>query len=235
MSNPVIFKFVSDLFKFCLKEGVYPDSLKVAEVIPIFKKSEPDKTTNYRPISLLSQFNKIFEKLLYSRIYSYLVRYNLLSDCQFGFRKNSSTNFAINKIYNEILSNIDQSLYTCCVFLDLCKAFDAVNHSVLLQKLEKMFGFRGSALSLMESYLTNCYQYTKISDFKSRKQLIECSVPLGSSLGPLLFLLYVNDLPQKSHFRQPYLRMIRYCHCLMQIYQDWKTELIRNCSTSLDG
>ena len=97
-ANPVISKFVSDLFNFCLKEGVYTDSLKVAEVIPIFKIGEQDKTTSYRPISLLSQFSKIFEKLLYSRIYSYLVRYDLLSDCQFGFRKNSSTNFAINKI-----------------------------------------------------------------------------------------------------------------------------------------
>ena len=120
-ANPVISKFVSDLFNFCLKEGVYPDSLKVAKVIPIFKKGEQDKTTNYRPISLLSQFNKIFERLLYSRIYSYLVKYDLLSDCEFDFLKNSSPNFAIKKIYIEILSNIDQSLYTCCVFLGLSR------------------------------------------------------------------------------------------------------------------
>ena len=89
---------MSDLFNFYLKEGVYPDSLKVAEVIPIFKKGEHDKTTNYRPISLLSQFYKIFEKLLYSRIYSNLVKYDLLNDCQFSIRKNFSTNFAINTI-----------------------------------------------------------------------------------------------------------------------------------------
>ena len=197
-ANPVISKFVSDLFNFCLKEGVYPDSLKVTEVIPIFKKGEQGKTTNYRSISLLSQINQIFEKLLCSQIYSYLVRYDLLSDCQFGFRKNSSTNFAINKIYNEILSNIDQSLFTCCVFLDLSKTFDKVNHSFLRQKLEIMFGFRGSALRLMESYRTNRYQCTKIGDSKSRKQFIDCGVPQGSSLGPLLFLLYVNDLTQMS-------------------------------------
>ena len=144
-----------DLFNSCLKEGVYADSLKVTDVIPIFKKGEQDKTTNCRPISFLSQFNKIFDKLLYSRIYFYLVRYDLLSNCQFGFRKNSSTNLAINKIHNEIFSNIDQSLYTCCAFLDLSKAFDTVNHSILEQKLLKMFKFRGSALSLMESYLIN--------------------------------------------------------------------------------
>ena len=166
---------------------MYPNSLKVAEEIPIFKKGEQDKTTYYRPISLLSQFNKIFEKLLYSRIYSYLVRYDFISNCQFGLRKNSSTHFAINKIYKEIHSNIDQSLYTCCVLLDLNKAFDTVNHSILLQNLDKVFGFRGSALSLMESYLTNCHQYTKIGDSKPRKQLIDCGVFQGSSLGPLFF------------------------------------------------
>ena len=112
-------------------------------------------------LSRLSQFNKFFEKLLYSRIYFYLVRYNMLSDCQFGLRKNCSTVFAINKIYNDLLNNIDQNVYTCCIFLDLSKAFDTVNRSILLQKLEKMYGFCGSALSLMKSYLINSYQYTK--------------------------------------------------------------------------
>ena len=150
-------------------------------------------------------------------------------------KKNSFTNFAINKICNEILSNIDQSLYTCSVSLDLSKAFDTVNHSILLQKLEKIFRFRGSALSSMESYLTNRYQYTKIGDIKSRKQLIDCSVLQGSSVGSLMFLLYVNDFPRSQNFRQPYLQMISYCHCLMQIYQDRKTESIHICSISLNG
>ena len=113
-ANLVISKFVSDLLNSCLKGGVYPDSLKVAEVFLIFKKGEHEKTTNYRPISLLSQFNKIFEKLLYSRIYSYLVRHELLSDCQFGFTKNFFTNFASNKIYNEILSkNLEKTFRFC--------------------------------------------------------------------------------------------------------------------------
>ena len=179
---------------------MYPDSSKVAEVIPIFKKGDHDKTSNYCSISLLqvSQFHKIFEKLLYSRIYFYLVR---LSDCQLSFRKNCSTIFAINKINNHLFNNIDQSVYSRCIFLDLSKAFNTVNRSILLQKLEKMYGFRGNASSLMEGYLTNRYQCTKIGDSKLRQQQINCGVPQESSLiSSLLFLLRVNNLPLVSQF-----------------------------------
>ena len=95
------------MFNVCLSEGTYPDLLKIAEVVPIFKKGERNKMTNYRPISLLSQFNKVFEKLLYTRIYSYLTRFYLLSDNQFGFRKNFSPTLAINKLYDELLTAID--------------------------------------------------------------------------------------------------------------------------------
>ena len=134
-ATPVISKCLSDIFNVCLSEGTYPDLLKIAEVVPIFKKEECNKMTNYRPISLLSQFNKIFENLLYTLIYSYLTKFNLLSDHQFGFRKNCSPTLAINKLYDEILTSIDQGLYSCGIFLDLSKAFDSVNRDILLQKL----------------------------------------------------------------------------------------------------
>ena len=111
-ANLVISKYLIDMFNVCLSEGTYPDLLKSAEVVPIFKKGERNKITNYRPISLLSQFNKIFEKLLYTCIYSYLTRFNLLSDHQFGFRKNCSPTLVINKIYDELLTSIDQVLYS---------------------------------------------------------------------------------------------------------------------------
>ena len=132
-ANPVISKFLSDMFNVCLNEDTYFYLLKIAEVVPIFKNGERNKMTNYRPISLLLQFNKIFEKLLYTRIYSYLTRFNLPSDHQFGFRinrKNCSPTLVINKLCDELLTSIDQGLYSCGIFLDLSKAFDPVNRNV---------------------------------------------------------------------------------------------------------
>ena len=112
----------------CIAQGVFPDCLKIAEVIPIFKKGDHNLATNYRPISILSQFDKIFEKLIYIRISSYFEKYDLLSKNQFGFRENSSTNFAIAHIHDNILRNVDLGLHTCCIVLDFSQAFDTVNH-----------------------------------------------------------------------------------------------------------
>ena len=179
ISKSVISPFLCKLINDCFSKGIYPNCLKIAEVIPIFKKGYRKEASNYRPISILSQFDKILEKLIYSRIINFIEKNDLLCENQFGFRKNSSTIFAINSIYDKFINNIDQNLYTCCLFLDLSKAFDTVDHDILLDKLYHNFGIRGKPLDLLTSYLKNRYQYTNVRQFMSSYTKVSCGVPPG--------------------------------------------------------
>ena len=137
------------IFNLSINTGVYPDSLKIAKVIPIFKNGSKSSVNNYRPISILSPINKIFEKIIYSRLIKYIDKFNLLYKYQYGFRKNHSTEHALLELMVQIKLNIGKNKMSCGIFIDLSKAFDTVDHKILLSKLEH-YGIRGITLDLLK-------------------------------------------------------------------------------------
>jgi hypothetical protein len=174
-------------------EGVFPDQLKIAKVIPIYKKNERDICGNYRPISLLSCFDKVIEKLMHKRLYSFLHKHDILYPYQFGFREGHSTSLALTEIMEKIHEHLDTGDSVIGIYLDLTKAFDTVQHDILLSKLSH-YGVRGKAHNWFKSYLGDRKQFVQVNGVQSSQQYINTGVPQGSVLGPLLFLVYVNDI-----------------------------------------
>ena len=181
-------------FNHCLETDVHPDILEIAKVIPLHKKGPKHEVGNYRPISIPSPVNNIFETILHKRLIEFWEKYHLFADKQFGFRKNHSTNLPLTFLHKAILKQRDLDNSVCAIFTDFAEAFDTVNHQILIGKLEH-YGVRGITSSLIASYLTNRKQYTVNNQQASDMLPITVGVPHVGVLGPFLFLVYTNDLP----------------------------------------
>lgn len=193
---------LAHVINLCFETGIVPQQMKVALITPVHKGGDPSQFLNYRPISVLPVFSKVFERILHDRLYAFFQEKRVLSDSQFGFRKGHSTDMALAVVVNLITGALDLGKNVIGVFLDLSKAFDTVDYGILLRKLE-FYGIRGNTIRILRNYLHGRLQAVSFDGVKSEFLQVECGVPQGSIMGPLLFLVYVNDLDKALTVARP--------------------------------
>ena len=211
------------IFNLSIQQGYFPTELKLGCITPIFKKGDKFSISNYRPVCSLSPFSKIFERILYNKMLDYIIKFNVFSDTQYGFRKNKSTETALLDFTNYIYEGLSKKLNVGSIFMDLSKAFDVMNHSILEKKLEH-YGFRGKFLQLLMNFIKDRKYFVCVNGLKSDINTVNIGVPQGSTLGPLLFLIYINDMKNCSDL----LKFIQFADDTTLMYRCSSIEQLNN-------